>query len=100
MNAMRSLLLRFWPRRKAGAPVMRPAAVTAPPTNSRRVISRCRLLLTHLLIASLLTRLPGADPRILMDPGGEGNPHHRGQGSRVRGFGGTGAGGVASQGAA
>ena len=38
MNAMSSLLFRFWPRRSAGAPVIAPAAATAPPTNSRRVI--------------------------------------------------------------
>ena len=35
--AMFSLLLRFWPRRNAGAPLITPAA-RAPPTNSRRVI--------------------------------------------------------------
>jgi hypothetical protein len=37
MNAMFNLLLRFWPRRKAGAPAMTPAVAKVRPTNSRRV---------------------------------------------------------------
>ncbi len=40
MNAMSSLLFRFRPRSSAGAPATIPAAVRAPPTNSRRVIRR------------------------------------------------------------
>src|SRR5688572_33453039 len=40
MNAMFSLLLRFCPRKTAGAPAITPAAVSVRPTNSRRVIPR------------------------------------------------------------
>ena len=36
--AMFSLLLRFWPRRKAGAPAIAPTAASEAPTISRRVI--------------------------------------------------------------
>src|ERR1035437_137946 len=44
MNAMLSLLFRFWPRSRAGAPVMIPAVSNVLPTNSRRVIWRDRVL--------------------------------------------------------
>jgi hypothetical protein len=38
MNAMFSLLFRFWPRRNAGAAVMTAVAATVCPTNLRRVM--------------------------------------------------------------
>jgi hypothetical protein len=40
MNAMFSLLLRFCPRKIAGAPAITPAVISVRPTNSRRVIPR------------------------------------------------------------
>jgi hypothetical protein len=60
MNAIRNLLFRFWPRRIAGAPVTTPAAATAPPTNSRRVIRRPRVPLLEFFIS-----LAPPNPRIL-----------------------------------
>ena len=57
MNAMSSLPFRFRPRRIAGAPVMTPAAATAPPTNSRRVICRWRVFLADFFMECPPTRV-------------------------------------------
>jgi hypothetical protein len=60
MNAIRNLLFSFWPRRIAGAPVTTPAAATALPTNSRRVIRLPRIPLLEFFIS-----LAPPNPRIL-----------------------------------
>ena len=54
MNAMFNLSFRFRPRSSAGAPVSTPAAATAPPTNSRRVIRRWRVLFVAFFMTLLL----------------------------------------------
>jgi hypothetical protein len=45
---------RFRPRSNAGAPATTPAAATAPPTNSRRVIWRWCLFFVVFVMALLL----------------------------------------------
>src|SRR5215213_9759918 len=56
MNAMFSLLLRFCPRKIAGAPAITPAVISVRPTNSRRVIARAGRI-----FAESFMELPSSD---------------------------------------